>query len=78
MAELKYDSKTGRLLFTKEMEKGIHNPYAEYGTYSFQYTFRMFLTTTATSRNFSTLAALKLHRQVLNMFITTPVTLHSL
>lgn len=35
MAELKYDKKTGRLLFTKADEKGIHNPYAQYGAYSF-------------------------------------------
>ena len=33
MAELKYDKKTGRLLFTKQMK--IHNSYAQYGAYSF-------------------------------------------
>lgn len=77
MAELKYDSKTGRLLFTKEMKKEYTILMPNMAPIHFNI-LQNVLTTTATSRNFSTPAALKLHRQVLNMFITTPVTLRSL
>lgn len=77
MTELKYDSKTGRLLFTKEMKKEYTILMPNMAPIHFNILQNVF-NYYATSRNFSTLAALKLHRQVLNMFITTPVTLRSL
>ena len=48
MAELKYDSKTGRLLFTKEMKK----EYTILMPNMAPIHFNMFLTITATNQSF--------------------------
>lgn len=72
MAELKYDKKTGRLLFTKQMKKEYTILMPNMAPIHLKYLKRC-STTTAISLICSTQQVRRLRRQVLNMFTTIPV-----